>query len=87
MKLSGFASFLLVCVVGFVCAQEQWPLHNDGINSVVEWYVFSARKLASCLIVLQGTITAISSMDSVFTFGLGRLVNDFLEQDQIDQRW
>jgi hypothetical protein len=40
MKLSGFVSLLLVCVVGVICAEHQWPLHNDGINSVVEWYAF-----------------------------------------------
>ncbi|PMD43524.1 glycoside hydrolase family 35 protein [Hyaloscypha variabilis F] len=49
MKLSGFASFLLVCIVGFICAQEQWPLHNDGINSVVEWdhysYIVNGQRL------------------------------------------
>jgi hypothetical protein len=39
MKLSGLISLLLVCVVGIICAEEQWPLHNDGINWVVEWYV------------------------------------------------
>jgi hypothetical protein len=39
MKLSGLVSLLFVWVVGIICAEEQWPLHNDGINSVVEWYV------------------------------------------------
>jgi hypothetical protein len=39
MKLPGLVSLLLVWVVGIICAGEQWPLHNDGINSVVEWYV------------------------------------------------
>jgi hypothetical protein len=41
MKLSGLASFLLAWIIGFIYAQEQWPLHNDGINSVVEWYVIN----------------------------------------------
>jgi len=31
---------LLVCILGVICAEQQWPLHNDGINSVVEWYAF-----------------------------------------------
>ncbi len=39
MKLSGLVLLLLVCVIGIICAEEQWPLHNDGINTVVEWYV------------------------------------------------
>ena len=26
-------------IAAFASGQEQWPLHNDGINSFVEWYV------------------------------------------------
>jgi hypothetical protein len=40
MKFSGFVSLLLVCILGVICAEQQWSLHNDGINSVVEWYAF-----------------------------------------------
>jgi hypothetical protein len=39
MKLACYISFLLVCVE-FIRAEQQWPLHNDGINSLVEWYEF-----------------------------------------------
>ena len=74
MKLSSFASFLLVCIVGFIYAEEQWPLHNDGINSVVEWYASDpGTKHLSHLIVLEGIITVISSMGSVSIFGPERL--------------
>jgi len=40
MKLSGLIPLLLVWFFAFTRALEQWPLHNNGINSVVEWYAF-----------------------------------------------
>ena len=78
MKLSGFVSLLLVGIVGFIYAEEQWPLHNDGINSVVEWYAPDpGMEYPSHLIVLEGIITVISSMDNVSTSGPERLVCSF----------
>jgi hypothetical protein len=37
MKSSSLISSLLIWVTAFVYGQQQWPLHNDGYNSVVEW--------------------------------------------------
>lgn len=54
-----------------VRSQTQWPLHTDGYNNAVEWYVKVKNKVDYGP-TLSGTITATSSMDKGSTFGLAR---------------
>lgn len=74
MKAPSFLSiFVAWCwIATFAAGQEQWPLHNDGINSFVEWYAGDALEEWTLLIILLGTTTAIFSMDSGCSSGQAR---------------
>jgi hypothetical protein len=43
MKLLSVFSFLLAQIWAFhlVLGQQQWPIHDNGLNKVVQWYAFS----------------------------------------------
>ncbi|RDW75679.1 hypothetical protein BP5796_06500 [Coleophoma crateriformis] len=51
MRFSGFVPLLLLhsLTTLFAAAQTQWPLHDDGLNSVVEWdhysYIINGERL------------------------------------------